>query len=140
MQARSMWLDAYLQLGIIGVVLLAGAYLAFIWRAWFFAIDRPRFDLRADRPYSPLTLLPTLFATLLLVQGISESGPLLVWGWMLFILFSFKIKQATLVGVGPAEQSLAIERGAMQRSEKRRVGKECDSTSRSRWSPGQTKK
>lgn len=114
LQAHSMWLDAYLQLGVIGVVLLAGAYLAFIWRAWFFAIDRPRFDLRADRPYSPLTLLPTLFATLLLVQGVSESGPLLVWGWMLFILFSFKIKQAPLVGVGPAEQSLAIERGELQ--------------------------
>lgn len=111
LQAHSMWIDVYLQLGAIGVILLALAYLAFIWRAWFFAIDRPRFDLRADRPYSPLSILPTLTATLLLVQGVSESGPLLVWGWMLFILFSFKIKQAPLVGVGPAEQSVAIERG-----------------------------
>ncbi|TFV83767.1 O-antigen ligase family protein [Microbacterium sp. dk485] len=114
LQAHSMWLDAFLQLGIVGVVLLALAYLAFIWRAWFFAIDRPRFDLRADRPYSPLSLLPTLFATLMLVQGVSESGPLLVWGWMLFILLSFKIDQAPLVGVGPAEQSLSIERGDLQ--------------------------
>lgn len=114
LQAHGMWLDVFLQLGAIGVVLLGLAYLAFIWRAWFFAIDRPRFDLRADRPYSPLTLLPTLFATLMLVQGVTESGPLLVWGWMLFILFSFKIKQAPLVGVGPAEQSLAIERGELR--------------------------
>ncbi|MGP3535438.1 O-antigen ligase family protein [Microbacterium sp. RD1] len=111
MQAHSMWLDAFLQLGVVGVILLAGAYLAFVWRAWFFAVDRPRFDLRADRPYSPVTLLPTLVATLLLVQGVTESGPLLVWGWMLFVLFAFKIKQAPLVGVGKAEQRLAIERG-----------------------------
>jgi exopolysaccharide production protein ExoQ len=116
MQAHSMWLDVFFQLGAVGVVLLALGYLAFLWRAWFFAVDRPRFDLRADRPYSPLTLLPTLVGALLLVQGISESGPLLVWGWLLFVLFSAKIKQAPLVGVGPAEQSLAIERGEQPRT------------------------
>lgn len=111
MQAHSMWLDVFLQLGAVGVVILALAYLAFLWRAWFFAVDRPRFDLRPDRPYSHLTLLPTLVGALLLVQGISESNPLLVWGWLLFVLFSVKIKQTPLVGVGPAEQSMAIERG-----------------------------
>lgn len=104
MQAHSMWLDAFLQLGGVGVVLLALAYLAFVWRAWFFAVDRPRYDLEADRPYSHLTLLPTLVATLLLVQGVSESNPLLGWGWMLVVAFAYKIKQAPLVGVGPAEQ------------------------------------
>jgi exopolysaccharide production protein ExoQ len=114
LQAHNMWLDVFLQLGAVGVILLAGAWLAFVWRAWFFAVDRPRFDLRADRPYSPLSVLPTLVATLLLVQGVTESGPLLVWGWMLFILLAFKIKQAPLVGVGPAEQSRAIERGEPQ--------------------------
>ncbi|UUT35732.1 O-antigen ligase family protein [Microbacterium elymi] len=60
MQAHNMWIDVSMQLGIIGVVLMALLYLAFTWRAWFFAVDRPRWDLRADRPYSPLTLLPTL--------------------------------------------------------------------------------
>ncbi|KEP73950.1 hypothetical protein HR12_27610, partial [Microbacterium sp. SUBG005] len=49
-QAHSMWLDAYLQLGGIGVVLLALVYLAYVWRSWFFAVDRPRWDLRDDRP------------------------------------------------------------------------------------------
>lgn len=111
MQAHNMWVDVYLQLGIIGVVLLVLTYLAIIWRAWFFAIDRPRWDLRADRPYSPLTLLPTLVATVLLVQGFAESSPLLLWGWMLVVMFGFKIKQSPHIGEGPAEQSLAIERG-----------------------------
>ena len=115
-QAHSMWLDAYFQLGGVGVVLLALVFLAYVWRSWFFAIDRPRWDLRADRPYSPLTLLPTLVGALLVVQGLIESTPLLLWGWMLVVLFGSKIKQSPLLGVGPAEQSIAIERGEPQRS------------------------
>jgi len=111
MQAHNMWIDVFLQLGVIGVVLMATTYLAFIWRSWFFAVDRPRWDLRADRPYSPVTLLPTLTGAMLLVQGLAESGPLVLWGWLAVVMFAFKIKQAPLVGVGPAEQTLALERG-----------------------------
>lgn len=111
MQAHNMWLDVALQLGWVGVILMALTYLAFIWRSWFFAIDRPRWDLVADRPYSPLTLLPTLLAAQLLVQGLAESTPLLNWGWMFLVMFAFKIKQAPLVGRGPTEQRLAGEQG-----------------------------
>jgi exopolysaccharide production protein ExoQ len=110
-EAHSMWLDVLLQLGVVGVVLMGLTYLAFVWRSWFFAVDRPRFDLRADRPYSPLTLLPTLVATVLLVFGLAESSPLMLWGWMLLAMLAFKIKQSPLIGVGPAEQTLAMERG-----------------------------
>lgn len=111
MQAHNMWLDVYLQLGIVGVVVMAIAYLAFIWRSWFFAVDRPRWDLVADRPYSAVTLVPTLTAAQLLVQGLAESGPLLGWGWMFVVMFAFKIKQAPLVGRGPSEWRLAGEQG-----------------------------
>jgi len=111
MQAHNMWVDVSMQLGIIGVVLLALLYLAFVWRAWFFAIDRPRWDLRADRPYSPLTLLPTLVGAILLVQGLAESSPLLLWGWLFLVMLGSKIKQSPHVGVGPAEETAAIERG-----------------------------
>ena len=109
--AHNMWVDVFFQLGIIGVVLIALTYIAFIWRSWFFAVDRPRWDLVADRPYTALTLLPTLTAAVLLVQGIAESRPLMEWGWMLLVLLAFKIKQSPHIGVGPAEESAAIERG-----------------------------
>ncbi len=114
-QAQSVWLDVLFQLGAVGVVLYALTMLAFVWRSWFFAVDRPRWDLRADRPYSALTLLPTLTATVLLVQGISDTAPLFAWGWMLMIVLGSKIKQSPHVGEGPAEQRMAIERGELLR-------------------------
>jgi len=111
MQAHNMWVDVFFQLGIIGLILMGLTYLAFIWRAWFFAVDRPRWDLRDDRPYSSLSLLPTLVGAVLLVQGFAESSPLLLWGWMFLVMLGFKIKQAPHIGEGPTEQYLAIERG-----------------------------
>ncbi|MEV8266679.1 O-antigen ligase family protein [Microbacterium sp. NPDC076911] len=111
MQAHNMWVDVSLQLGVIGLILMAGIYLTFIWRAWFFAVDRPRWDLESNRPYSAITLLPTLLATVLLVQGVAESNPLMLWGWMLVVMLAAKVKQSPLVGEGPAERRAAIERG-----------------------------
>lgn len=108
-QAHNVWIDVYFQLGIIGVILLALMYLAYFWRSWFFAVDQPRWDLRADRPYSALSVLPSLVGTVLLVQGVAESSPLLLWGWMFLAMFSFKIKQSPFVGAGLAEQGTAIE-------------------------------
>lgn len=111
--AHNMWLDVLLQLGVLGVVLMAFAYLSLLWRSWFFAIDRPRWDLGADRPYSAITLLPSLFTVVLLVQGLTESTPIMLWGWMLLVLLSFKIKAVPLVGVGERER--VIERGERSR-------------------------
>lgn len=113
MQAHNMWIDVSMQVGLVGVVLLALLYLAYVWRTWFFAVDRPRWDLRDDRPYSALTLLPTLVGTLLLVQGLAESEPLLLWGWMFVVMLAFKIKQSPYIGVGRIEQRVAIERGEL---------------------------
>lgn len=111
--AHNMWLDVFLQLGLVGVALMAVAYLSLLWRSWFFAVDRPRWDLDATRPYSPLTLLPSLFTVVLLVQGLTESTPIMLWGWLLLVMLSFKLKSVPLVGVG--ERDLVFERGSRQR-------------------------
>lgn len=113
--AHNMWLDVLMQLGAVGVLLMAAAYFGLLWRAWFFAADRPRWSLRADRPYSPLTLLPLLFTVILLVQGLAESTPIMLWGWLMLVLFSFKIKSVPLVGVGLSEQARVTERGQTAR-------------------------
>ncbi|WP_447590079.1 O-antigen ligase family protein [Microbacterium lacticum] len=116
MQAHNMWLDVFLQLGAIGVALIALTMLAFVWRSWFFAVDRPRWDLVATRPYSPITLLPTLVGAILLVQGLAESAPLYGWGWFFLVMLAFKIKQAPLVGRGASEQRLVGEQGEWERA------------------------
>lgn len=108
-------LDVLAQLGVVGALLIAAAFLGLLWRAWFFAADRPRWDLRADRPYSSLTLLPLLFTVILLVQALAQSSPFLLWGWMVLMLFSFKIKSVPLVGVGLNEQARVTERGRTAR-------------------------
>lgn len=113
--AHNMWLDVLLQLGVVGVLLMAAAYLSLLWRSWFFAVDRPRWNLDADRPYSPLALLPTLFTVILLVQGLAESTPIMLWGWLLLVLLSFKVKSVPLVGVGLREQERIIDRGERPR-------------------------
>lgn len=113
--AHDMWLDVWMQLGVVGVILMAGVYLALAWRAWFFAVDRPRWDLDARRPYSWIALIPTLVVAMLLVQGIVESGPIMLWGWMLVVLLSFKIKAVPLIGRGLSEQERTLERGVRVR-------------------------
>ncbi|GAA2894020.1 O-antigen ligase family protein [Microbacterium esteraromaticum] len=113
--AHDMWLDVFLQLGVVGVVLMAVAWLALTWRAWFFAVDRPRWDLDAERPYSPLSLLPVLLAAVLLVEGLAESAPIMLWGWLLLILLSFKMKAVPLIGVGVGERTPVISHGPQSR-------------------------
>lgn len=112
--AHNMWLDVFLQLGIIGLVLMATAWFALTWRAWFFAVDRPRWDLDATRPYSPVSLLPVLLAAVLLVEGLAESAPIMLWGWLLLILLSFKMKTVPWVGVGVSERT-PVSRGPRSR-------------------------
>lgn len=117
MQAHNMWIDAIYQVGWIGCALLIVVMLAFIWRAWFFAIDRPRWDVVKDRPYAALSVFPTLVVAILLVQSITESTPMMLWGWLLILVLSFKMKAAPLVGIGSAEQSAALEQGDAPRTD-----------------------
>lgn len=114
-QAHSVWLDVLLQLGIVGMALLALTFFAYVWRSWFFAVDRPRWDLVADRPYSPVTLVPTLTGAILLVQGVADSGPIVAGGWLLIVMLAFKIKQAPLLGRGASEERLVGEQGETER-------------------------
>lgn len=113
--AHNMWLDVFLQLGIVGVLLMAIAWLALLWRAWFFAVDRPRWDLDARRPYSAIALAPLLLVAVLLVEGLAESAPIMLWGWLLLVMLSFKIKSVPLVGVGLSERTPLISHGARAR-------------------------
>jgi hypothetical protein len=49
------------------------------------------------------------------VQGLAESSPLLLWGWLFVVMLGYKIKQSPHIGEGAAELRIAIERGELTR-------------------------
>lgn len=113
--AHNMWVDARIELGWFGVLLIFVVYGALFWRAWFFVVDRPRWDLRTDRVYSPLPVVPLLIITMLLVQGVLDSAPLMMWGWMLVVMLSFKLKVVPWLSPDVSERRRMIELGTTQR-------------------------
>lgn len=93
LHAHNAWLDVWFQLGIVGLVLFAALIVSVTWRSWFAAVDRPRAGLDDSLPYSPLSLLPILLMTVLLVQSLAESRILIESGWVLLVLLAVVTKQ-----------------------------------------------
>jgi O-antigen ligase len=79
-QAHNAWLDIYLQLGILGLVVVGLFVLTTIVRTWSFALDGPR-----DAALVPLALLVAI-----LVQGLAESRLLIEIGWALLVIVSVR--------------------------------------------------
>ena len=91
-QAHSVWVDVWFQLGVVGVVVLAALYALFVWRTWVFAVRHHRWQRRDDRVTATVSLLPVAVGVIVVIQGITESSPLLLWGWMLTVLFLAKLQ------------------------------------------------
>ncbi|MGN6428663.1 MAG: O-antigen ligase family protein [Leifsonia sp.] len=94
LQAHNAWLDVWLQLGIVGLVVFILLVLTTLWRSWFAAVDRPRTSIADDTPYTALTLLPLLLLAALLAQSFAESRILIEGGWTLLVVLAVKTKQA----------------------------------------------
>ncbi len=80
LQAHNAWLDVYLQLGILGLVVVGLLALTTIARTWSFALDGPR-----DAALVPLALLVAI-----LMQGLAESRLLIEIGWALLVLVAVR--------------------------------------------------
>ena len=94
LQAHNAWLDVWLQLGILGVIVFAALVLSTLWRCWFFAVDRPRTGVVDDAPYAASALLPLLVIAALLAQSMAESRLLIEYGWVLLVVFAVFTKRA----------------------------------------------
>jgi exopolysaccharide production protein ExoQ len=92
MSAHNAWLDVWLQLGIVGLLLFAILIFVTIWRVWFRAIDQPRRGFGPPLPYATSALFPFLIVVALLVQSLTESRILVEGGWLLLVLFLVKSK------------------------------------------------
>jgi exopolysaccharide production protein ExoQ len=92
LQAHNAWLDVWLQLGIVGLVLFIILVTSTLGRSWFAAVDRPRTGLADTTPYTASTLLPLLLLAALIAQSAAESRMLSEAGWALLVLFAIKTK------------------------------------------------
>jgi len=93
LQAHNAWLDVWLQLGVIGVVLFAALVIGTLWRSWFLAVDRPRDALDDSRPYAASALVPFLLMVAFIVQSVAESRILIESGWMLLVALAIITKR-----------------------------------------------
>lgn len=80
LQAHNAWLDVFLQLGVIGLIVVGAFVLTTIVRTWVYALDGPRFD----------ALVPLALLVAVLVQGLAESRLLIEIGWTLLVLVSIR--------------------------------------------------
>jgi O-antigen ligase len=80
LQAHNAWLDVFLQLGVIGLVVIGLFVLTTVARTWSFALDGPR-----DAALVPLALLVAV-----LVQSLAESRLLIEIGWALLVLIAVR--------------------------------------------------
>ncbi|WP_431220462.1 O-antigen ligase family protein [Leifsonia xyli] len=58
LQAHNAWLDVWMQVGVIGLVVFILLVLSTLGRSWFLAVDWHRFSVADERPYTATDLLP----------------------------------------------------------------------------------
>lgn len=80
LQAHNAWLDVFLQLGVLGLVVVGLFVATTLVRSWAYAMDGPRAD----------ALLPFALLVAILVQGLAESRLLIEIGWALLVLASIR--------------------------------------------------
>lgn len=105
MHAHNAWLDVWLQLGIIGLILFAALALSTLIRTWFAAVDRPRRFAHERMPFQVTSLAPFLILVALLSQSLTESRILIEGGWVLFTVFAMKTKIIYLKPPGSANRA-----------------------------------
>ncbi|QIM19273.1 O-antigen ligase family protein [Leucobacter coleopterorum] len=90
MSAHNTWLDVWLQIGIVGVLVFAPLVVLTIWRVWFRAVDPPRRGYGPALPYATSSLWPFLIMIALVVQSLTESRLLIEGNWVLLVLLAVK--------------------------------------------------
>ncbi|MEO8261558.1 MAG: O-antigen ligase family protein [Pseudolysinimonas sp.] len=85
-QAHNAWIDVYLQLGIVGLVVFGGLVISTLGRSWSRALD-----LATGRG-KPIGLLPILVMVLLIVHSLAESRLLIEIGFALLVVFAIRTR------------------------------------------------
>lgn len=107
LQAHSAWLDVMMQLGLIGLAAFIVFVFTALWRAWFRAVDRPRWDFQTNRPFVALHMLPLFLLGCLVAQSFVESRMLIEGGWALLVICAVATKLPDTLNEHP--QLIAID-------------------------------
>lgn len=91
-QAHNAWLDIWLQIGIVGLVVFGALVLSTLVRAWLLAVDRRITVPGTTGSYSVQSALPVLLLTALLVQSLAESRLIVEYGMVLLVVIAVKTK------------------------------------------------
>ncbi len=99
LQAHNAWVDVFLQLGILGLIVMLALVLSTLMRSWLVATDTD--PVRAGRRSLewPTTIVPFLMLVALLVQSLTESRLLIEIGWSLLVIIAIKTSWRDAEGV-----------------------------------------
>ena len=92
-QAHNAWLDVWLQIGIVGLVVFGALVLSTVVRSWSLATDRAITRPGTVGTFSVESMLPLLVLTALLVQSLAESRLIIEYGLLLLTVVAVKTKR-----------------------------------------------
>ena len=93
LHAHNAWLDIWLQLGVLGLVVFGALVVSTWYRSWQIANDRVRVSVSGEGSYSWVSMLPLLVLTAQLVQSLAESRLIIEGGLMLLVAFAVLTKR-----------------------------------------------
>jgi O-antigen ligase len=96
LHAHNAWLDLWLQLGILGLIIFGALVLSTTARAWLVAIDRPRDFAGNPSAYAAASLLPIALMAALLVQSLAESRLIVEYGLVILVIIAVKTRHDLL--------------------------------------------
>jgi len=93
LHAHNAWLDIWLQLGIVGLIIFGALVLSTLVRSFIFATSRPVSLPGQLHSYTWESLLPLLVIVALLVQSVAESRLIVEYGVVLLTLIAVRTKR-----------------------------------------------
>jgi O-antigen ligase len=99
LQAHNAWLDVFLQLGILGLIVFLALTLSTLLRSWLLATDSQLSRVERRAIQWPTTMAPLLLLAALLVQSLTESRMLIEIGWALLVIIAIKTSWRDAEGV-----------------------------------------
>ncbi|MGN6272348.1 MAG: O-antigen ligase family protein [Protaetiibacter sp.] len=90
LQAHNAWLDVFLQVGVIGIVLFALLVLGALVRSWGMAAELTRIRYAHEELQRPENAAPLLLLVALLVQSLAESRLIIEIGFALLVIIAIK--------------------------------------------------